>query len=235
MNKSYLEILLALREEYKKQNQLLAKLKTLTNTNARKVVDFYYWVNKWVANVDPELLCRVTYRNGFVNNYTQDTLLLSSNNGEYFFRDVCGLTIDGKNKDEFDQTAKDVLRLDVAKKMYSGVVKGTNTRSEYSMIIKPSEVRTIINNGIAKGSYINYSSYLDRLTFIDYPDILDSELVKYFLTLDFDIDRVPEYVKDSIVNNERDAKIILPKRLSETGIVELNINEDGNRVQLSKR
>ncbi len=232
---SYIDILLALREVYKKQNRGLEKLKVLSETGAREVVDFHYWVHRWIKEVNPELMCRVTYKKGVLNKYTQDSIVLSSNNGEFFIQGD-SIVIPGKNKDEFDEIARSLLDSEIARNMYSDIIKGSNTGSLYSMQIKPSEIRTVVTKGIVKDSYLNYCSYLDRLTISNYPEELNKELLVYLLSLDFQIDNIPEYFQNLLTKYDKTkTRVALPRNLHDKGISEFSIKEvDENRVSLKK-
>lgn len=236
-NYQFIDILLALREEYKKLNKKLLSLKELTTTNGKKVSKCYYWVSRWLPDVKPELICHVEYYSKNPSYYinSNEIILLKNNNDEYYHQEDSDVSINERNKDKFNKQVNEIMSLDIVNNLYADMIKSTNTASTYVTRITPSKIRTFINNGIVKNTYMDYNSSLDTLTIADYPEKMDKELLTYLLSLDYSRESIPEYIQNIIDNsNTLDKKVLLSKRLNNKDISEFSFIDEEDKVILRK-
>ena len=236
-NYQFIDILLALREEYKKLNKKLLTLKELTDTNSKKVEKCYYWINRWLPDVKPEMICHVELYSKHPSYYinSKEILLLKNNNDEYYLQDNNEISINNRNRENFNKTVNEIMSSDLVNNLYADMIKGTNTASTYVTRITPSKIRTFINNGIIKNTFMDYNSSLDTLTIADYPEKMDKELLIYLLSLDFSKESIPNYIQHIIDNsNTLDKKVLLSKNLNNKDISEFTFLDKEDKVILRK-
>mgnify|MGYP006065129497 FL=1 len=246
---TYKQILLGIRNEHLQLNKQLEELKAYIKVFDKHVIDYFFQVWNSSTDKNPELLIHMIRNNRKVRtfikrlfkycDYSNAALMVRDNNGCYYplNEHSMGLRVSPDAKDEFSKLANEILDLDIGHEMNDfNLITAFDKGTFKKLIVMLYQLKINLDSD-DKSLAMRYYGRDDVLRFssrIDTPTYLTQDTLDYLLNADFPSESFSEYHQRIIENAPSDVDIVVPEELSKMSGGYLKINEDGNKLVLTK-
>ena len=230
---TYKNLLIALRNNFKNMKSELDSLKEYTSVYDENIVNYYFFIHKWVNKINPDILCQIDKKTIFGNVNSQSYALVNDSFDHLCLCKGVGVDIDVLNNNEFKEKVSNILSDDISNKMFSKFINGENDGYEYGIQITPSNIKgSIINRSYCNVKF-DYDFMRDVFSINNFPLYVSPSLVDFIINSEYSKDKFDDYFKNIIDNNN--SKDIVLNEFNDGHNVEYNIIEDKNKVYFKSK
>lgn len=233
MNKdiyTYKDVLLGLREDFIGIKEKLKDLEQYTKVYDENIINYYYFVHKWVDSINPAVMCNITRKNVFNNIKSSNYVMLNDSSSNLFFANGVGLDIDLKRNEEFREKVNAITKEERLNKTYIKFVDGNLDGYDYCIRIAPSEVKGSIINRTYNNVKYDYNLVTDILSISNFPFNVNPKLVYFILNTEYPKTKFNEYTREVIDNSSKKDIVCLDQIGGHR--VDLKLIEDKNKIYL---
>ena len=234
-NYNYKEILLGLKKECEEINQKLEVLKNATKVEDKDIEEYYYWIHRWMKEVNASLLCEVTKPfKVWKNHKNQINGIMIEENNNYQFNKPIGLYIDSSKQEEFNETAKELMSSDYVKNTYTPYIQGRDNNIFHTMQVTPSIIRSSIFRGLEGNLTYQYNLVKDELNLLHYPYRITKDMIQELFELQYPKEAFPEYLQQ-VIEKGKDKEIVITNIKKNKTALQLQVSEDQNKLYIKTK
>ncbi len=230
---SYKEILLGIKEEGREIHKKLLELEECTEKTDSSIIEYYYWVHRWMASIFPEIICSITKEDKERLLKSQSHTILINNNSHYYFQTVAGLYRNPAKKEKFNSLAHSILNSNYANSMYTEYINGEDYGYQHTLQITPSVLRSAIYKGSDGIVTYQYNFPKNELQLVNVTGEMEDHLIDTVMEFQYPKESFPIYIQEAIEKG-KEKELFLDEIVTEPYSISLKLKDNKNKVYMKR-